>query len=561
MPAISATESFLALIGPAPVKANMPSANTTKPGIGTSKLSSFAETMARQNDQHASRTARRNDTNERHEPAKAGKPDALNENPEKGVLEKKLAAPPDSDAPPHLNDPAHQPGVPEAADDSAQDKVALAPSDDSSTDPDAPNARDTLPSEEQDATMSASLLDTQQDQAIFVVNAATPPTTVIGKGGAEDQRNAAATDIPLPATRVSDDDKLTPALSQLGQANPAGTLLTATAIPASGSNAMTAQLSAQDMVKALHQSQPAPQDSALKTGTGALTASVLSIPPTAPMLATSIIAQEIAASAAQRQTDARTNPLGSAQPPFGDIASASPQVGATASLFAAQQGTVKVDTPLGAAPEPAVLSAASKAELATTTVAPAAVAAPQPPPRVAVVDSQSFQKIDADIQGLTTTETRISGLDPLTSSRASLSTNLAPQVSGQLITAMRTSNGAPVELALHPEELGRIRMSFNQSETGLVISISADRPETSDLMRRHIEQFARDMAKDGFKDVTFDFGDAPKQDQNAQDTFEHMTGRGDGDDTATGMPPLNERALQPSVRDNTAGISGLDLRM
>ncbi|MFT4782540.1 MAG: flagellar hook-length control protein FliK [Paracoccaceae bacterium] len=555
MPAISATDSFLTLIGPAPVKANMPSANTTKPGIGTSKQSSFAETMARQNDQHASQTARRNHTNERHEPAKAGKPDALNEKPEKSVLEKKPAAPPDTDAAPDLNNPTQQPDVPEAADDAVQDKSAFAPLDDSSIDP------DTLPPEEQDATLSASVLDTQQDLATFVMNAATPPTTAMGKGGAEDQRIATTTDIPLPATLVSGDEKLTPAPSQFGQANAAGTLLTDTAIPASESNAMTAPLSAQDMAKALHQLQPAPQDGTPKTGVAALTGPVLSTPPTAPMRATSIIAQEIAASAAQRQTDASTNPLGSAQPPLGHIASASPQIGATASLFAAQQGIVKGDTPLEPTPEPALLSATSKADLVPTTMAPPAVAAPQPTPRTVVVDSQNMQKIDADLQGLTTTETRTSGFDPLTSSRTPLGANLAPQVSGQLITAMRTANGAPVELALHPEELGRIRMSFNQLETGLVISISADRPETSDLMRRHIEQFARDMAKDGFEDVTFDFGDAPKQDQNAQDTFEHMTGQGDVDDTATGMPPLNERASQPSVRDNTAGVSGLDLRM
>jgi hypothetical protein len=53
----------------------------------------------------------------------------------------------------------------------------------------------------------------------------------------------------------------------------------------------------------------------------------------------------------------------------------------------------------------------------------------------------------------------------------------------------------PLDLALDPPELGRVRLSFAEVNGALTLTISVERPETADLMRRHIallnEEFAR----------------------------------------------------------------------
>lgn len=86
----------------------------------------------------------------------------------------------------------------------------------------------------------------------------------------------------------------------------------------------------------------------------------------------------------------------------------------------------------------------------------------------------------------------------------------------------RLSDGA-VEIRLSPEELGQVRMQLVTTEAGMTVHVSAERPETLDLMRRHIEQLARDLADAGFEGAAFNFsggdsdqgGDHPKQGPDA----------------------------------------------
>ncbi len=62
-----------------------------------------------------------------------------------------------------------------------------------------------------------------------------------------------------------------------------------------------------------------------------------------------------------------------------------------------------------------------------------------------------------------------------------------------------------VELTLSPEELGRVRMMLSTHDGALTLAIQADRPETIDLMRRHIDQLVQDFRDLGFTDVSFSF--------------------------------------------------------
>ena len=54
-----------------------------------------------------------------------------------------------------------------------------------------------------------------------------------------------------------------------------------------------------------------------------------------------------------------------------------------------------------------------------------------------------------------------------------------------------------VEVKLSPEELGRVRLSMTTAETGMTVLVTAERPETLDLIRRNIDLFAADLERTG----------------------------------------------------------------
>lgn len=69
----------------------------------------------------------------------------------------------------------------------------------------------------------------------------------------------------------------------------------------------------------------------------------------------------------------------------------------------------------------------------------------------------------------------------------------------------------PIEIALNPEELGRVRMALTTTETGIVLAISAERSETLELMRRNIEDLAAEFRRMGYEDIGFQFGTGSDQ--------------------------------------------------
>lgn len=112
----------------------------------------------------------------------------------------------------------------------------------------------------------------------------------------------------------------------------------------------------------------------------------------------------------------------------------------------------------------------------------------------------------------------------------------------------RLSEGS-VEIRLSPEELGQVRMQLVPSESGMTVHVSADRPETLDLLRRHIDQLARDLADAGYDGASFTFSDGGEGRRDGQPTP-------DGDDALVGQE--DQRATRTSVAP--AAPDGLDLR-
>ena len=79
-------------------------------------------------------------------------------------------------------------------------------------------------------------------------------------------------------------------------------------------------------------------------------------------------------------------------------------------------------------------------------------------------------------------------------------------VSLQIAEAVQRGGDTTVELTLNPAELGRVRISLSGADAGMMVSITAERPETLDLLRRHIDMLAQDFRDLGYDTAEFAFG-------------------------------------------------------
>lgn len=127
---------------------------------------------------------------------------------------------------------------------------------------------------------------------------------------------------------------------------------------------------------------------------------------------------------------------------------------------------------------------------------------------------------------------------------------LARHVAQQMAVTITQTAGQPTEIALNPEELGRVRMSMSLTDGTLMLHINAERPETADLLRRHIDTLAQEFRSLGYNDISFDFGDGRTQDEARQDAgslTEHA------EDTTETQAPEQTGVRQPR--------GSLDLRL
>ncbi len=124
-------------------------------------------------------------------------------------------------------------------------------------------------------------------------------------------------------------------------------------------------------------------------------------------------------------------------------------------------------------------------------------------------------------------------------------------IAQQLTEAARQMPDRPVELTLNPDELGRVRLTFTMSDGGIHVAVIAERGETMDLLRRHIETLAQEFRDMGYKDVNFDFS------RNGQGNSGNTDSNSDDPDTQT---PTETQTLTP-VQLSLEPSTGLDLRL
>ncbi|MDW4498256.1 flagellar hook-length control protein FliK [Sulfitobacter sp. D35] len=211
-------------------------------------------------------------------------------------------------------------------------------------------------------------------------------------------------------------------------------------------------------------------------------------------------------------------------------------------------------------PATPVLSATTRAQVQTRAVPQPSVSGPAYPLDLALSGSgetagETTMSRSLNLEAVAAWETRAAA--PAATSATSPRPELPAQVGRQMAEALQNRPDRPVELSLNPEELGRVRLSISTAEGAITVNVLAERPETLDLMRRHIDALAREFAAIGYGDIAFGFAQGEAGAEASAD---------DGHDTSAA-----ERAEPGRVRGRESvdapvtlllgKTSGLDIRL
>lgn len=178
-------------------------------------------------------------------------------------------------------------------------------------------------------------------------------------------------------------------------------------------------------------------------------------------------------------------------------------------------------------------------------------------------DSDSTTLLDPAVGGRDEGTSRLStsALDLTTQPRTPQATANPAYVVKQIADAVRTSDKNVIEITMDPPELGRLRLTMNETAGVMNITISTEQSATSDLMRRHIELLRRDFVEMGYDSVSFSFEQddmtGQRHSEQPDKTGESgSTGSADHADTANADPETTSPQQQPT------GVSaGLDIRL
>jgi flagellar hook-length control protein FliK len=84
-------------------------------------------------------------------------------------------------------------------------------------------------------------------------------------------------------------------------------------------------------------------------------------------------------------------------------------------------------------------------------------------------------------------------------------TETARLAAQQIETAVFKGNSKTTEIALNPEELGRVRLTLTAINGALTLVVLTDRPEIQELLRRHIDVLAQEFKALRYESVSFYF--------------------------------------------------------
>ncbi|WP_342077334.1 flagellar hook-length control protein FliK [Yoonia sp. SS1-5] len=129
--------------------------------------------------------------------------------------------------------------------------------------------------------------------------------------------------------------------------------------------------------------------------------------------------------------------------------------------------------------------------------------------------------------------------------------DMARQVANQLAVAIGGQSGGKAEIVLSPKELGRVRLSMSAVDATITLHIASERPETADLMRRHIDVLAQEFRELGYENIGFSFDGQGRQTKEDDATASIDQARATGSDSGD----EGEQTMRAPK------VSGLDLRL
>lgn len=135
--------------------------------------------------------------------------------------------------------------------------------------------------------------------------------------------------------------------------------------------------------------------------------------------------------------------------------------------------------------------------------------------------------------------------------------DLPRHVSEHLAAGLRQASEQSAEIRLNPAELGRVRISLHTSDTGVTVSVLAERPKTLDLLRRNSDILAQEFREIGYGAAEFSFGQGgdPQTGQESdadRGSYRHDVAKSDGD----AMP-----AVAPLHASTRIALDRVDIRL
>ncbi|WP_282120344.1 flagellar hook-length control protein FliK [Ruegeria atlantica] len=173
----------------------------------------------------------------------------------------------------------------------------------------------------------------------------------------------------------------------------------------------------------------------------------------------------------------------------------------------------------------------------------------------AQTDAPAFHEVE-DVHALRADSPVSAGRDSVSSAQVMAQTarsETARAVAGQMAAVINTQpKSGSVEIALNPEELGRVSIMLNGRDDGLHLTISAERPETLEMMRRHLAVLEEEFKNFGLGDLSFDLGTSEDADQN-------QAGHQDGSPAETAK--LTASSSNASPIPKTGPVGRIDMRL
>ena len=206
------------------------------------------------------------------------------------------------------------------------------------------------------------------------------------------------------------------------------------------------------------------------------------------------------------------------------------------------------DTPIPAQPAHLEIKAASVGAPANT--APIITANPAPTNTVSLASALEDPLAEPEMPVSIRIDRTSSDVLPPVQATSRPAPPIAAQISEQIQQQISKNGQQVVELKLDPPELGRVVIQLTTHDQTVSALISSDRPETTELMRRHAELLQSTLEKSGFSQANLSFEQGQQQ------------GNGKNDPPFFQLAPSEEpHSGSPQPKPMPALDGGLDIRL